>query len=369
MRSKLTKAHNPGFWIFLLIFLPAIACPTEPFGWYAKGNSGMVTAGEQGSVAAGLEILQQGGNAADAAAATILALSITDYGDFCIGGEVPLLYYSAGENRVRVLSGQGGTPLDSGAIRWYYDYGIPLSDVKAAAVPAVIDLCVTLLREFGTRSFERIVQPALTILESNEENWYLDLSVTLARLVEAERARPGSRSDKLQAVSDRFYRGDIADSLAVWYRSKGGFLTNKDLAAHTTHIEDPVSIQYRDYTIYKCDTWTQGPVLLQALRLLEGFNLKAMGSLSAEHIHTVAEAMKLALADRDAHYGDPRFVDVPLELLFSDRYTELRRELLDPGRASDLCRPGDPVRMKAIKEIGRYVPSALPGAISRIRRH
>jgi len=342
------------FSFFLILFANLLS---EPFGWHAQGKLGLVAAGEQGSVAAGLNILEQGGNAADAASAVILALSITDYGSFCIGGEVPLLYYDAQKETVKVLSGQGGAPLDSGAIRWYFDYGIPPDEIKAAAVPAVIDLCVTLLKMSGTQTFETVVAPTLAILASDNASWYSNLANTLNKLVEAEQNHSGSRLQKLQAVADRFYRGDIADSLVQWYRRSGGFLTKRDLAQHQTWIEEPVSIQYKNYKIYKCNTWTQGPVLLQALRLLEGFDLKQMGYLSADYIHVVTEALKLALADRDAYYGDPRFVDVPLDRLLSDQYTQLRRPLINLNHASNRCQPGDPIHMQAVKTISHYLPA------------
>ena len=113
----------------------------------------------------------------------------------------------------------------------------------------------------------------------------------------------------------------------VFYIDKGGFLRKSDLAAHVTLVEDPVTVDYRGYTVHKCGTWTQGPYLCQALRLLEGFDLKAMGNASADYVHVVTEALKLAMADRDAYYGDPEFVDVPLSTLLSDAYTEIRRPL------------------------------------------
>ena len=127
-----------------------------------------------------------------------------------------------------------------------------------------------------------------------------------------------------------------------------------DLAAHYTRIEDPVTVNYRGYTVCKCGTWTQGPYLNQALRLLEGFDLKAMGHLSADYIHVVTEALKLAMADRDTYYGDPEFVDVPLDLLLSDAYTAIRRPLIEMGTASLEVRPGDPYTMKPLIEGGLF---------------
>ncbi len=329
---------------------------TQQIGWKAVSTTGVVAAGSADAVAAGIKILNEGGNAADAAVATIFALTVTDHGDCSIGGEVPLLMYDAQNQEVKALSGQGRAPLSQEAIDWYMQYGIPGDgDIKMAPVPSVVDLCVTTLRQYGTRTLKDVVVPSLALLDAGTESWHPKLASTLRKMVEEEQIAPGSREEKLQAATDRFYgrnkyRNDIADDLEAYYIEKGGFLRKSDLAAHVTTIEGPVTVEYRGYTICKCGPWTQGPVLCQALRLLEGFDLKAMGQFSANYIHVVAEAIKLAMADRDAYYGDPEFVDVPLHALLSDAYTEIRRPLIDMQRASLEARPGDPHSMKPLKD-------------------
>ena len=165
----------------------------------------------------------------------------------------------------------------------------------------------------------------------------------------------------LRAVSDRFYRGDIAEELDAWYRKHGGLLRKEDLAAHRTWVEEPVTVDYRGYTVCKAGVWTQGPYLSQTLRLLEGYDLRQMGHLSADYIHVVTEAMKLALADRDRYYGDPRFVEVPLASLLSDRYTLLRRPLIDLEKASLEVRPGDPYGMRPVQVSGKQAPASAKG--------
>ena len=331
----------------------------------ATGSQGVVVSGKPAATAAGIKILQQGGNAADAGAATLLALSVTFVGAFCVGGEVPILVYSADQKTVKLLEGQGEAPRDPKAIAWYMQHGIPDGEVKAAAVPGTIDAIVTLLKLYGTKSFAEVVQPTLAILDAGGPSWYIDtgdgkkietgvnwqadLAVTFRKLVESEKAAKGTRQQNLQAVSDRFYRGDIADALESWYIEKGGFLRKADLAAHKTPVVDPLTTTYLGYTVYKAGPLTQGPYLLQTLRLLEGFDLKKMGLNSADYIHTVIEAEKLALADRDEYYGDPNFVKVPMQELLSDQYTKMRRELIDPKKASLGLRPGDPYHMKATK--------------------
>jgi gamma-glutamyltranspeptidase / glutathione hydrolase len=344
----------------------ATRTPVVPRGpSVAAGSRGLVVSGKPAATAAGITILEQGGNAADAGAATLLALSVTSVGAFCVGGEIPILVYSADQKNVKLLEGQGEAPRDPRAIAWYMEHGIPDGDVKAAAVPGAIDAVVTLLKLYGTKSFEEVVQPTLAILDAGGPTWYIDtgsdekietgvhwqadMAVTFRKLVQSEKSAKGTRAQKLQAVSDRFYRGDIADALEAWYIEKGGFLRKADLAAHKTPVVDPLQTTYRGYTVYKTGPLTQGPYLSQTLLLLEGFDLKKMGHNSADYIHTVIEAEKLALADRDEYYGDPNFVKVPMQQLLSVQYTRMRRELIDPRRASLELRPGDPYNMKPTK--------------------
>ncbi|MSR60494.1 MAG: hypothetical protein EXS05_23110 [Planctomycetaceae bacterium] len=337
--------------VFILIH---VARADEPTGWKASGRNGAVAAGGAQAVEAGVRILRADGNAADAAAATLLAMMITDYGSCASGGECSLLVFDAKMGEVKALAGIGRAPLDPEAIEWYYANGIPAKGgMKAAPVPAEVDLCVTLLRRNGTKSLGEVIEPALELLDAGKESWHAPLAVTFRKLVEAEQQAAGSRDAKLLAARDRFYKGDIADELEAWYIETGSFLRKKDLAAHVTLVEDPVSASYRGCTVYKCGTWTQGPALCQALSLLDGYDLPKMGHLSADHVHTTIEALKLAFADRDEYYGDPKFVDVPMRALLSDEYTRSRRALIDPARASLTRRPGDPLGRKALKEQAR----------------
>lgn len=334
---------------------------SQSIGWQATSKTGVVAAGAAEAVAAGITILEQGGNAADAAAATILALNVTDHGACSIGGEVPVLIFDAQQQTVKSLSGQGGAPLSPQAIDWYMKNGIPNHDIKMAPVPSVVDLCTTMLQRYGTKSFTELVAPTLAILDNHKEAWHANLAVTLRRMVEEEALTSGSREVRLQAACDRFYgrnaqRNDIAEELEAFYIEQGGFLRRADLAAHKTLIEDPVAVNYRGYTVYKCGPWTQGPYLCQALRLLEGFDLQSMGHFSADYVHVLTEALKLAMADRDEYYGDPNFVDVPLAALLSDEYTALRRPLIARQHASLEARPGDPYAMQPLKQGGAFRP-------------
>jgi gamma-glutamyltranspeptidase/glutathione hydrolase len=330
-----------GTILFVTLIISGILDASE-IGWNSSGKGGAVAAGGKEAVAAGISILEQGGNAADAAAATLLALSITDYGSYAIGAEIPLIIYNARKQEVKVLCGLGGAPLNKKAIKWYYKNGIPANGgMKAAPVPGALSLCITTVKLYGTMSFEQVVAPSLALLDSGDKDWYANLATTFRKLIETEKNTNGNRKRKLQAARNRFYKGDIAEELVDFYIKNGGFLRKRDLAKHVTRVEDPVTIQYRGYTVCKCDTWTQGPYLCQTLRLLEGFDLNEMGHLSANYIHVLTEALKLGFADRDEYYGDPLFADVPLKALLSDDYTKLRRSLID---------------MKAIKGRGTYRP-------------
>lgn len=338
----------------------------DQIGWSASSKEGIVAAGHEAAVAAGVDMLEQGGNAADAAAATIFALNVTDHVQCSIGGEVPLIIYDAEKQNVKVLSGQGRAPLAQDAIDWYMTNGIPTeNDIKMAPVPAVVDLCVTTLQRYGTMSFEQIIAPSIALLDAGDEAWHPKLAVTLRRLVEEEGLASGTREEKLQAACDRFYGrsdrcNDIAEELEADFIDRGGFLRRADLSAHHTPVEDPVTVDYRGYTVCKCGPWTQGPYMCQSLRLLEGFDIKSMGANSADTIHLVVEAIKLGMADRDAYYADPEFTEVPLDILLSDAYTEMRRPLIDMTTAAPEARPGDPYEMKPVRADGVFRPGG-PG--------
>jgi gamma-glutamyltranspeptidase / glutathione hydrolase len=344
----------------IIIFIMLTACFTSSYGddlpSHATGKGGMVTAGAQSSTRAGIEMLQKGGNAVDGAVATIFNLAVSDYGLFCIGGEVPFMFYDSKTGEVIVFNGMGGAPKDPKAIEWYYANGIPSKGIKSATVPSAVSTLLAALEQKGTMSFEQVIAPTLNLLDKGGKEWYKNLAATLRRLVETERNTNGTREQKIRAARDRFYKGDIADELDKYYVASGGFLRKADLEAHKTSVEKPVSIQYRGYTVNKCNTWTQGPVLLQSLRLLENFDMKSMGFFSPDYIHVTIEAMKLAYADRDKYYGDPGFVSVPVKQLLSDEYTKIRYPLIDMKQASQQIRPGDPIRMIAFSGPGQYWP-------------
>ncbi len=310
--------------------------------WQASGKNGVVVAGRTGSAEAGLEIFKAGGNAADAAVATLLALNVTDSDQFNFGSELGILVYDAKRGVVEALSGLGGAPALA-TLEYFEKDGVIKDDsMQAIPVPAPLDAYVTLLDRYGTMRFAQVAQPALRLLDRHEKDWHAKLARTIRRLIETEK-KAKDRSRGLRLVSDYFYRGPIAREIDAWSRANGGLIRYTDLARHVTRVEEPVTAIYRGYTICKCNTWTQGPYLLQTLKLIEGYNLKSMGFQSTDTIHLCVEAMKLGLADRDVYYGDPLFADVPIKELLSDKYTRMRRELIDMQHASMAQRPGDPI--------------------------
>ncbi len=348
---------------FVLVGIPAANAQTdEPAPrpgstWQASGKNGAVAAGGAEAVEAGIAILKKGGNAIDGAVATILALSVTDWKSFCFGGEVPIMVYDARRKVVEVLCGQGAAPRL--ATREHFaKTGIPNKGPEPAAIPAVLDACVTALDRYGTRTFAEVAEPTLGLLDRGKETWHANLAQTLRRLIEAEKASPTDRRRGLRLVADYFYRGPIAREIDAWCRANGSLIRYTDLATHVTRVEEPTVAEYRGHLVHKCGAWNQGPYLLQTLQLLEGFDLKALGHNRPETIHLELEAMKLALADRDVYFADPLFADVPLAELLSSKYTELRRPLIDPQKASLEQRPGDPRNGKALLDSPKIRPGA-----------
>src|SRR5262245_60183532 len=317
--------------------------------WKGEGKNGAVAAGGLPATEAGMEILKSGGNAMDAAAATVFALSITDGTLFCFGGEVPFVIYDAKRGVVEVVCGQGTAP-KLATQQHFAKTGIPNKGIECGAVPGAVDACLTVLARYGTKTFAEAIAPTLRILDKGAQPWHSDLAVTLRKMVDIEKQSPHDRLRGLRLVADYFYRGPVARDIDAFSRENGGLIRYADLATHTTRIEDPVTTDYRGYTVCKCGIWTQGPYLLEVLNILSGYDLKAMGHNSPEAIHTEVEALKLGLADRDVHFADPNFAQTPLKEIIDPKYAEKRRTLIDPKHASLVQRPGDPAKGLALLE-------------------
>ena len=379
---------------------PVALVSGQTFRPVVRGRRGVVAGGHPLAVEAGMRILQQGGNAVDAGVATILAGSVIEFSHFSFGGEVPILIKLKGKP-VAVVEGMGQAPMKA-TLEFFLNRTkqetagmatmagarsgvIPSTGPLPATVPAVLDACVTALAEFGTKSLGEVMQPAIELADgfpidelrvqyiknrgSVFSQWpdakrifmpggqvpqvgdvfvQADLARTLRSIVAAEKtgARKG-RLAGLTAARDHFYRGPIAQRIGAYMQSNGGLLAAEDMARFKASVGVPVVADYRGYQVYKAGFWTAGPAMVQSLNLLESFDLKALGHNSPDYIHTVIEALKLALADRDRYYGDPKFVKVPAELL-SKNYANLRRPLIEKERASLAQQPGDPLKMKAV---------------------
>ena len=354
-----------------------------------RGIHEMVGAANNFEVEAGYRILTQGGNAVDAGVASVLAAGVTELSRFGLGGEMPLLIKMAGQPPI-AISGVGVAPAKA-TVDFYakrppepwedaaHMPPIPGQGILAAITPGVFDGLILALDKYGTKSFAEVVEPALEyadqgfpmpeefggMLRSYQrilELWppsvkffYPDgtttprgeifkepaLAKTFRELAEAEKKAHGKRSDKLRAVRDLFYKGSIAKEFASYSEKNGGLITYADLANYHAEIDEPKVGTYRGYQVYKPGFWTQGPVMIEALNLLEGYDLKAMGHNSPQYLHTVIEAVKLAFADRDQYYGDPKFSKIPEEILLSKDYAAERRKLIDPAHASMDSRPGN----------------------------
>ena len=361
-----------------------------------RATHGVVAAGRTFTVDAGARLMGAGGNAIDGGIAAIFAASVVEISHFGLGGEAPIIIYSARDQHVIVVNGQGSAPKAATPQLFAGKDVIPGNGPLGATLPAVVDSTAIALAKYGTKSLSDVLQPAIELADGFPMYEFLhhyleteraacepyawtmrtyypggqitpvgamfrqpNLAATLRALASAEkaaRARGASREEAIDAGRDAFYKGSIARDMTAAVRDAGGVVTEDDLAAYHGKIEEPASAPYRGYTVYKAGFWNQGPVLLQTLRILEGFNLAAMGAGSADAVHTTVEAMKLAYADRDRYYGDPDFVRVPGEVLLSGPYATLRRGLIDPKRASLEQRPGDPARGAALLDHALRTP-------------
>ncbi|MEE8112140.1 MAG: gamma-glutamyltransferase, partial [Acidobacteriota bacterium] len=352
------------------------------------GRHWVAITGKPLGATAGAMIFQKGGNAVDAACA-MLGATATMWDTLSWGGETQALIYNPETRKVVGINALGVAP--TGATPEFFrdrDMDLPPEFGPLAAVtPGTPGGLLVMLAEFGTLSLREILEPSVQMAEGypieqgtvdridkykeNIKEWpesrklYLthpgeeheaphpgeifrqkDLLATLKKLVEAEEsalAAGKSRKEAIYAAYDRFYRGDIAREFVRGSRELGGLITMEDLDRWEVHIEEPVKTSYRGIDVYKLTTWVQGPVLLQALNILENFDLLEMGHNSSRYIHTLYQAMNLAFADRDFYYGDPYFPpEEPIRGLLSKEYALERYRQIDPDRNDPDVKPGDP---------------------------
>ncbi|AKQ45790.1 gamma-glutamyltransferase [Rufibacter radiotolerans] len=352
------------------------------------GKNWMAITGKPLAATAGAMTFQKGGNAVDAACA-MLAATCTMWDVLSWGGETQALIYNPKTKKVIAINAMGVAP--TGATPEFFKskgYNFPPEyGPLAATTPGTPGGLLYMLANYGTLSLEQVIAPAMEMaagypieaqtansIEREKERikqWpyskkvflthpgqkreapeageifvQKDLLATLTKMVEAERAalkKGKSRKEAIMAAYDRFYTGDIAQEFVRGSKEQGGLITMQDLAKWKPIEEDPLMVTYKGIDVYKLQPWTQGPVMLQALNILENFDLKKMGYNSTQYIHTVYQAMNLSFADRDFYYGDPAFApQEPIKGLLSKEYAKQRASLIQQNQNNPKIGPGDP---------------------------
>lgn len=352
------------------------------------GKHWMAITGKPLSATAGAMTFQKGGNAVDAACA-MLAAGCTMWDVLSWGGETQALIYNPKTKKVIAINALGVAPTGATA-EFFIEKGMkypPQFGPLAATTPGTPGGLLTMLAEYGTMSLKDVLAPAMQLasgypieaqtansIESGKDRikeWpyskkvflphlgaereapeageifvQKDLLATLTKMVEAEQEalkKKKTRKEAIYAAYDRFYKGDIAKEIVRGAREQGGLFTEADLANWKVKIEEPMTTNYKGIDVYKLQQWTQGPVLLQTLNILENFDLKNMGYNTSRYIHTLYQAMNLAFADRDFYYGDPAFApEEPMAGLLSKAYAKERMKLIDPDKNDPTIGPGDP---------------------------
>jgi gamma-glutamyltranspeptidase / glutathione hydrolase len=353
-----------------------------------------IAAGHYLAATAGFAILEAGGNAIDAGCAAGIALGVLQSDLVDVAGVAPIMIYLADSREVVTIAGLGPWPqaLDPQLFMREHSGKIP-KGVLRTVVPAAPDAWITALKRYGTMSFGEVAAAAIRLardgfpmyplmaasLKRHEEahrGWpssaaiflpdgrvpeagdifrQTDLAGSLQYMADEERAAATrGREAGLDAARDAFYRGDIAKKIIAFMKEQGGLLSAEDLAAYHSPVGPPEHRLFGDLEVLTCGAWCQGPVLLQTLALLEGTDLAALGHNSADYVHQLAEALKLAFADREAYYGDPAMVEVPLATLISAEYAAERRKLIRPDRAWPEMPPPGALGSQAGRGFGHF---------------
>jgi gamma-glutamyltranspeptidase/glutathione hydrolase len=374
------------FFFFLLIFVSVSGQKTQKP--VIHGKNWMAITGKPLAATAGATIFNQGGNAVDASCA-MLAATCTMWDVLAWGGETQALIYNPKTKKVIAINALGMAP--TGATPEFYKgkgYKYPPQYGPLAAVtPGTPGGLCYMLAEYGTMSLEQVIKPAMQLamgypidietansIERNKgeiKQWpyskavflphpgekrespepgevfvQQDLYNTLTKMVDAEKMalkKGKSRKEAIYAASDRFYKGDIAKEFSRGSIEQGGLITEQDLAAWKVLEEAPMQVNYRGIDVYKMQQWTQGPMMLQALNMLENFDLKSMGYNSASYIHTMSQVLNMSFADRDFYYGDPYFPpEEPMKGLLSKEYAKERVKQISKEKNDPNIKPGDP---------------------------
>ncbi|MDA8196676.1 MAG: gamma-glutamyltransferase family protein [Actinomycetota bacterium] len=364
---------------------------TQPTRPELSGNFGMASATHWLAAGTAMAMLDRGGNAFDAAVAGGLVLQVVEPHLNGPGGDVPIIFYQSSTSQVKVICGQGPLParaniddlVDSGLTQ------VPGTGVLPMCVPGAFGAWMMLLEEYGSLDLETVMAPAIAYaqdgfrlldraamtIDANRElflnHWKSSAEVyllasgatpkgggiwknsllanTYSRILDESKRTSTKRESQIARAREIFYSGFVAEAIDSFVANNEvmddsgdrhrGYLSGEDMARWSPSLEDPISINYQGYEVFKTGPWGQGPVFLQQLRLLEGFDISAMDPRSADFVHLVIEAAKLSFADRDAYYGDPNYVEVPLETLLSKQYADSRRKLISKEASLEL-RPG-----------------------------
>jgi gamma-glutamyltranspeptidase/glutathione hydrolase len=354
----------------------------KPYRPPVMGGTHMVAAGHHMAAQAGLAILEAGGNAVDAGVATGLATSVLESERVGLASVAPIMIYMAETREVVTITGLGPWPKAASLDYFHKDQGgkIPRGPF-CAVVPGSPDSWIVALEKYGTMSFAEVAQSAIRLARDGFPMYHhfahviherpdsfgrwpatkeiflpggkapdagdifkqTDLGGVMQHMADEEKAAAakGGRVAGLRAARDVFYKGDIAKTIDRYFRENGGWITYEDLAAYHSDIEPPMKLKFGKHEVYSCGPWCQGPMLLQILALLDGYDMASLGHNSADYVHLITEAIKLAAADREAYYADPKVVDVPIKHLLSPAYTAERRRMIRTGDAwAELPPPG-----------------------------
>jgi gamma-glutamyltranspeptidase/glutathione hydrolase len=361
------------------------------------GTRHVISAGHYLAAHAGFQILEAGGNAIDAGVAAGIAIGVLQTDKVNFGGVAPQIIYTAGDRKVSCIDGLGVWPRAVTPDYFMRRHGgkIP-PGVERCVVPAAPDAWISALARFGTMSFGEVASAAIRFARdgfpmyplmsefihanrASYERWpssrkvflpkgrpplpgevfvQAELGRTLQYLADEERkaARRGRKAG-LRAARDAFYKGDIARAVEKFIQREGGLMRYEDFAGFGVRLEPTVRTRYTGSELHACGPWSQGPVLPMALNILKGYDLKTLGHNSADYIHVVTEALKLAFSDRHNHFGDPRFIKVPIAGLMSERYAGYRRTLIRAEKAwSEMPPAGDPATYTEIANLWMPVP-------------
>jgi len=330
-------------------------------------QNGMTATSQPLATQAALDILKKGGSAMDAAIAANAVLGLVEPASCGIGGDVFAIVWSAEEQKLYGLNGSGRAP-QSLSIDYFMDNGmkyVPFYGPLPVSVPGCVDGWFTLHDKFGRLSMEEILKPAI---DYGREGFPVSevIAYEMASNYESVKDQPGFAATYMpkgrppvkgevfknpdlantyeqiaQKGRDGFYKGNVAETIADYMKKHGGFLTYEDLANHSSDWVEPVSVNYRGYDVWELPPNGQGTAALQMLNILEGFDIASMGFGSAEYLHVLTEAKKLAYEDRAKFYADPEFNTIPLDTLLSDSYAEQRRNLINTNEAADSYPAGD----------------------------